>query len=270
LRTLFASLLVATALVITAPHRGYARVICTTPEGDTYATDSPPPGCQAAGGDAEAAAAPAAEPERPAEAENAESRRLHAISICEQTVAEQLEGAGNLDWPSRDRYRVQERSAGVYDVDGYVETQSPLGDVRKTWSCHATGYAGRWTASAALGGEEKAATSSQPTPMTEAAPAPRMPAPRSAPERVGSCRSLRFRDTYAERYADRGYQIVKGTIENSGSLPIHNVKVCASGLCTLVHDEPPMATGSTKEFSVRVPGLDVVTVTAECAVVEPM
>src|SRR5437016_10964303 len=101
---------------MTASGLAHARVICTTPEGDTYATDSPPPGCQAAADDAAAAAAPApAEIERPAEAETAESRRLHAISICEQTVAGQLEGAGNLNWPSRDRYRVQERSAGVYD-----------------------------------------------------------------------------------------------------------------------------------------------------------
>jgi len=264
-RTLLAYLVVASALVVAVAGRGHARVICTTPQGDTYATDSPPPGCQA-DGDANAAGAPAAESERPPEAESTESRRLHAISICEQTVAEQLEGAGNLNWPSRDRYRVQERSAGVYDVDGFVETQSPLGDVRKSWSCHATGYSGRWTASAALGGEEKAA--GQPSPMV--APTPSMPVARSAPARVGSCRSLRFRDTYAERYADRGYQIVKGTIENSGSLPIRAVKVCASGLCTLVHDEPPMAAGSTQEFSLRVPGLDTVTVTAECAVVEPM
>ena len=209
------------------------------------------------------------------EGETAGSRRLHAISICEQTVAGELERAGNLNWPDHDRYRVQER-AGTYEVSGYVDTQSPLGDVRKTWTCHATGVSGRWSASAMLGGEEKApgspgsASASAPTSSPATALPPSMPAEPSAPARVGRCPSAQFRDTYSERYTERGYQIVKGKIENSGALPIRNVKVCASGTCAVVHDEPPLASGSSKEFAIQVPSLETVTVTAQCSVVAPM
>jgi hypothetical protein len=258
-RTLFRCLIASFLITLLGPVRGQARVLCATPDRDTFATDSPPPGCE------ERNPPPAPLAEEPRETETTESRRLHAISICEQTIAGQLEGAGSVNWPARDRYRVQERG-GAYDVEGYVEAQGPLGDVRKSWSCHATGSGGHWSASAMLGNEEKAAGA--PRPAAEATAS--MPPPRSAAANVGSCRSARFRDTYSERYNERGYQIVKGKIENSGSQPIRNVKVCASGLCTVVHDEPPLAPGSTKDFAIQVPSLEVVTVTAQCSVAEPM
>jgi len=138
------------------------------------------------------------------EGETADSRRLHAIAICEQTVAGQLERAGNLNWPGRDSYRVQERG-GTYEVTGYVDTQSPLGDVRKTWTCHATGVSGRWSASAMLGGEAKAPGSpgtpsaSAPTGSPATALPPSMPAEPTAPARVGRCPSEIGRASCRER-----------------------------------------------------------------------
>jgi hypothetical protein len=61
-------------------------------------------------------------------------------------------------------------------------------------------------------------------------------------------------------------QIVKGVVEYSGTQPIRNVRVCASGTCTLVKGAyPPLQSGATEPFTIEVPSLETVTVTAECS-----
>jgi hypothetical protein len=232
--------------------------------------------------------------ERPPEAESAEQRKTHAITVCEQSVAGQLENSGFVNWPSRGQYVVRERGGGEFEVEGYVDTPNPTGDVRKPFTCLATAYGGRWEGTARLSEEavpqkpvpEQASPMREPPareqpmreqPMREPpalGPAPNLATanPRREIGEAGSCRSVTFRETYAEKHTAEGFQIVKGTIENSGSRPIWNVKVCASGTCNTVYGQlPPMERGATKEFAFKVPTLDVVTVTAQCSVVtEPM
>ena len=105
-----------------------------------------------------------------------------------------------------------------------------------------------------------AAPASPPSPATAASTAG------GSWSEVGSCRRLRIRDAYAEKYPDRRMQIVKGVVEYSGAQPIRNVRVCASGTCTQVKGAyPPLQSGATEPFTIEVPSLETVTVTAECS-----
>ena len=284
------ALSLAFALLLVPYGEPGAFVICTNPDGETYATDDPPPGCRVEDGqenragpvpEASAGEEPAGEPETP------ESRKRHAITICEQTVAEQLDNSGAVNWPSREQYKVLERGRGDFTVEGFIETQSPLGNVRKSWTCRAVAGGDRWAAAATFGAES-AQTESNPAkvekrtssswhetttagrelPAGPAQDVPPSPATGRVPGNAGSCPSARFQDTFAERYANQSYQIVKGTIANSGSRPIRNVRVCAANICTQIRSETSvMEPGAAEPFSVRVPSLDTATVTADCAVV---
>lgn len=273
-------------------------MVCKTPDGATYRTDTPPRGCVVERAPKVAAPSTAAEvaadeEESPSpESENPASRRLHAITICEQTVAAQLSNTGLVNWPSRTEYQVQEQGRDEFDVEGWVDTQSPLGDTRKSWRCRAVSGGDRWSAQVSLGEDRAQQGASAPQPRVRAAKPAAPPWHEQSPSyeksgavesppsvaaapawgQIGNCPRVQFRDTYAERYANQGYQIVKGAIENVGSRPIRNVRVCASGTCTEVRGEfPPMAKGASEPFAIKVPSLETATVTAQCSLLaEPM
>jgi len=230
----------------------------------------------------------AAEPQAPHD--TAQSERMQAIGICEQTVAERLENPSAAHWADRSQYRVNKLGSGQFAIDGYVDVQGALGDLRTPWTCRAIrGYGDQWQGVATLSEPSPAtppAAAAEPAapparvrpPSPEAAPAPpveRAPAPfavapapagRESWSEVGSCRRLHIRDAYAEKYPDRRMQIVKGIVEYSGIQPIRNVRVCASGTCKLVSGAyPPMQSGASAPFTIEIPGLETVTVTAECS-----
>jgi hypothetical protein len=229
------------------------------------------------------AGAPAPSDARPA-ADSAQVERMQAMGICEQTVAERLENSSAAHWPDRSQYRVSKQGSGQFAIDGYVDVQGALGDVRTPWSCRAIrGYGDQWQGVASLGDSSptnppaSTTESSPPTarvrpaaPPVESAPAavaaPSASTGRESWSEVGSCRRLRIRDAYAEKYPDRRIQIVKGVVEYSGTQPIRNVRVCASGTCTQVKGAyPPLQSGATEPFTIQVPSLETVTVTAECS-----
>jgi hypothetical protein len=213
-----------------------------------------------------------------------EIERMQAMGICEQTVAERLENPSAAHWPDRSQYRVSKQGSGQFAIDGYIDVQGALGDVRTPWSCRAIrGYGDQWQGVASLGDSSPtnppasaaeasppATRARPPAPPVEPAPArvaaPSAPTGRESWSEVGSCRRLRIRDAYAEKYPDRRIQIVKGVVEYSGTQPIRNVRVCASGTCTQVKGAyPPLQSGATEPFTIEVPSLETVTVTAECS-----
>ena len=228
------------------------------------------------------AGAPAPSDAPPA-ADSAQVERMQAIGICEQTVAERLENPSAAHWPDRGQYRVTKQGSGQFAVDGYLDVEGALGDARTPWMCRAIrGYGDQWQAVATLGQPSATAprpSAAEPPAMTDRLRPPAPAAPASPPSpataastaggswsEVGSCRRLRIRDAYAEKYPDRRIQIVKGVVEYSGTQPIRNVRVCASGTCTQVKGAyPPLQSGAAEPFTIEVPSLETVTVTAECS-----
>src|SRR5690242_9684351 len=77
-----------------------ARVICKTADGQTYATEHPPPGCRAERS-ATTDEPVAAGEEVPSANDSTQSERMQAVGICEQSVAELLENPSAARWPSR-------------------------------------------------------------------------------------------------------------------------------------------------------------------------
>jgi hypothetical protein len=207
-----------------------------------------------------------------------------SISICEQTIAEQMTGAGELQWPKRHEYKVRARDGGDFRVEGYVDRLGPLGTVRNPFVCTAASYGGHWRANFQLGTEtnvgatDNASAPPSSEPVARRAPAERegasegeAPAEREAPlERVAACRSLRFADVTTDRHTDRGFQVVKGRAQNFGALPIKNLRICALESCTEVRDGGlPFLNGAVAEFTIQVPSLDPVTMSAQCSVIDP-
>jgi hypothetical protein len=220
-------------------------------------------------------------------ADSPQVERMQAMGICEQTVAERLENSSAARWADRGQYKVTRQGPGQFAIDGFVDVQGALGDVRTPWTCRAIrGFGDQWQAAATLGQStptSDASASQPPAPDRVPPRAPDAPAvarpeseppapPRSAaspPERwseVGSCRRLRIVDAYADKYPERRMQIVKGVVEYSGSQPIRNVRVCASGTCKTIRGAyPPLQGGAREPFTLEVPTLEIVTVTAECS-----
>jgi len=225
---------------------------------------------------------PAESPDNaPAAPDSPDVERMQAIGICEQTVAERLENPSAAHWADRSQYRVARQGPGQFAIDGFVDVQGALGDMRTPWMCRAIrGYGNEWQAIATLGeaGPTAPQASTAPPPVSAErvrppvpdVPAAAAPPPAAAPHDdwspVGSCRRLRVVDAYAEKYPDKRLQVVKGTLEYSGSQPIRNVRVCASGTCKAIRGAyPPLQNGAREPFVIEVPTLETVTVTAECS-----
>src|SRR5947209_4268328 len=80
-----------------------------------------------------------------------QTERMQAVGICEQTVAERLETSSAAHWPDRGQYRVTRQGPGQFAIDGYVDVQGALGDVRTAWTCRAIrGYGDQWQGVATL------------------------------------------------------------------------------------------------------------------------
>lgn len=202
-----------------------------------------------------------------AEEDPASSPEADAITICEQTIAEQTTEVGELQWPGRDEYKVRGREGGDFLVEGYVDRLGPLGTVRKSLTCTAAPSGdGRWRANFQLGDESNIGAGGA-APRAPSSP----PVERDvAVERSGPCRSVRFADVTADRHIARGFQVVKGRVQNFGALPIKNLRVCALDACTAVRDDDaPFVNGSVAAFTIEVPNLEPVTMSAECSVVDP-
>ncbi len=215
-----------------------------------------------------------------ARAEDDGSPEEDAIAICEQTIAETLTTAGELQWPGKNEYKVKPRDGG-YQVQGYVDRQGTVGLERKPWTCMASPYDGHWRANVQVG--DAAAAPPEASHRSHAAEpraeprrepdrvAPEIPAPDSGevaaepPSR--RCRTARLSDVTADRYADRGYQVVRGKIVNFGAVTIRDVRVCASAVCTDASDAP-MPNGAFADFTLKVPNLDPLDLGVECSSVE--
>jgi hypothetical protein len=78
------------------------------------------------------------------------------------------------------------------------------------------------------------------------------------------CRQLTFENVSTERY-DLGQQIVSGTLNHTGLVPVKNVKVCGNGVCTGIDEGKEMKKGERAEFVLKIPNLNAVVLGVECS-----
>ncbi len=79
-----------------------------------------------------------------------------------------------------------------------------------------------------------------------------------------SCPGIRF-EASTEKHQNEGFQIVGGQITYTGTRPVKEIRVCASGICQMVRQEP-MTQGASEKFSIKSPSLETPVVTAQCSV----
>ncbi len=78
------------------------------------------------------------------------------------------------------------------------------------------------------------------------------------------CHELTFENVSTEHY-DLGQQIVSGTLNHTGLVPVKNVKVCGNGFCTVIEEGKEMKEGESAEFVLKIPNLNALVLGVECS-----